>query len=124
MDRIDLHVQVPRLKPEELTSAPTGEPSEKIRARVLSARERQAARFGSAKSNAKMSPREVKELVAMDEECLAFMKTVASRLNLSARVFDRLLKVARTIADLAGSEGVQKAHLAEAVQYRSTSQFD
>lgn len=124
MDRIDLHVQVPRLKPEELTSAPTGEPSERIRARVLSARERQAARFGSAKSNAKMSPREVKELVAMDEECLAFMKTVASRLNLSARVFDRLLKVARTIADLAGSEGVQKAHLAEAVQYRSPSQFD
>ena len=121
MDRIDLHVTVPRLKPEELTSAPTGEPSDVIRARVESARQRQTARFGRAQTNAKMTPRELREEVRMDDECKEFMQLVAQRLGLSARVFDRLLKLARTIADLAGTETVSKVHLSEAVQYRGSS---
>lgn len=121
LDRIDLHITVPRLKPEELIKRPDGECSESIRERVVAARERQHARLGGAKINAKMAPRELRELVAMDEECVEFMKLVSARLNLSARVFDRMLKVARTIADLAGDEQVLKSHLSEAVQYRPTT---
>jgi len=120
MDRIDLHLTVPRLKPEELLGAPTGEPSASIRARVIRAREVQARRLGPGRVNAKMTPREIRELVALDDECRDFMRAVMSRLNLSARVFDRILKVGRTIADLAGSDRVTKACLSEAVQYRQT----
>lgn len=121
-DRIDLHVTVPRLKPEELTAAPTGEPSDIIRERVIQARQLQTNRFGKARTNSKMTPREVRDTVQMDTDCLEFMKLVSGRLNLSARVFDRLLKVSRTIADLAQSETVTKQHLSEAVQYRSTGE--
>lgn len=121
MDRIDLHVDVPRLKPEELTAAPTGESSEAIRERVVRARQSQTQRFGKARTNAKMTPREVRETVAMSDESVEFMKVVSARLNVSARVFDRLLKVARTIADLDNSAVVTKSHLSEAVQYRSVS---
>ncbi len=120
MDRIDLHLTVPRLKPEELLGAPTGEPSASIRARVIQAREVQARRLGPGRVNAKMTPREIRELVALDDECRDFMRAVMSRLNLSARVFDRILKGGRTIADLAGSDRVTKACLSEAVQYRQT----
>lgn len=118
MDRIDLHLEVPRLKPEELLNATPGESSSAIRERVVAARERQHARLGGHRVNAKMTPRELRETVLLDEECEAFMRALLSRFNLSARVFDRILKVARTIADLAGSEGVRKPHLAEAVQFR------
>ena len=117
-DRIDLHMEVPRLKPDELVGAAGGECSAAIRARVLMARERQTARLGPAKTNAKMTPRELKEAVALDPEAEAFMRLVAARMNLSARVFDRIQKVGRTIADLAGEPQVRKAHLAEAVQFR------
>ena len=122
LDRIDLHVTVPRLKPEDLVGKPGGEASGPIRARVVAARDRQKARFGKIKVNAKMAPKEIQSMVEMDAECQEFMKLVATRLNLSARVFDRLLKVARTIADLAGSEAVEKSHLSEAVQYRGQGQ--
>lgn len=122
LDRIDLHITVPRLLPEELTNAPTGTNSEVLRERVASARNKQTSRFGKAKTNAKMSPRQVREFVELNEESAQFMKLVSARLNLSARVFDRLLKVARTIADLDESEIVSKTHLAEAVQYRSTTE--
>ncbi|MCW5936537.1 MAG: YifB family Mg chelatase-like AAA ATPase [Fimbriimonadaceae bacterium] len=118
IDRIDLHLTVPRLRPEELIGKPGGEPSEKLRERVAAARERQNQRFGKAKVNAKMTPREVKAAVHLDPDCAEFMKLVAGRLNLSARVYDRVLKVARTIADLASSEDVRREHLSEAVQYR------
>jgi magnesium chelatase family protein len=119
LDRIDLHVMVPRLKPEELTARESGTPSAEIRERVLAARSRQRDRFGVAKTNAQMSPKEIKEMIVMDEESRSFMQGAAHKLNLSGRVFDRLLKVAQTIADLAGSDRIERTHLAEAVQYRS-----
>ncbi len=118
LDRIDLHIHVPRLSPDELINRPQGEASAQIRERVTRAREVQTQRFGKPKVNSKMSPREVREMIEMDEDCREFLKLVTAKLNLSARVFDRLLKVARTIADLAGSKQVEKPHLSEAVQYR------
>ena len=117
-DRIDLHIEVPRLKPNELIGAAPGEARERIRARVVSARETQHKRLGDNRVNARMTPRELRDLIPLDDESQAFMKLVMSKMNLSARVFDRLLKVGRTIADLAGEERVLKKHLSEAVQYR------
>lgn len=123
LDRIDLHIQVPRLKPEELLNAPEGESSAAIRERVMRARERQHARLGPPRLNAKMAPREIRELIQLDAESTEFMRLILTRMNLSARVFDRVLKVGRTIADLAGSEAVLKHHLSEAVQYRERAEF-
>jgi magnesium chelatase family protein len=122
LDRIDLQIEVPRLKTDELLGMQPGEPSAAIRERVVAARERQDRRLGRSRVNAKMSPREIRELVVLDEECTDFMRTVMNRLNLSARVFDRLLKVGRTIADLAGTEQVNRTHLSEAVQYRDRTE--
>jgi magnesium chelatase family protein len=113
---------VPRLKPDELLSAAQGECSEAIRARVVLARDRQIARLGKARVNAKMTPREIRELIPLDQECSDFMRQVMHRLNVSARVFDRILKVGRTIADLDGSDVVEKRHLSEAVQYRERAE--
>ncbi|MBS1703894.1 MAG: YifB family Mg chelatase-like AAA ATPase [Armatimonadetes bacterium] len=118
LDRIDIHIEVPRLKPDELLDKQDGEPSAAIRERVVRARERQNQRLGGARVNAKMSPREIREMVVLDEECDQFMRQVAARMNISGRVFDRILRVSRTIADLDGSDGVKRNHLAEAVQYR------
>jgi magnesium chelatase family protein len=117
-DRIDLHIEVPRLKPDELVGAQDGECSEVIRERVIKARERQAARIGSHKVNAKMTPKEMRELIVLDEESKEFMRLVSAKIGLSARVFDRILKVGRTISDLAGLDKVTKTQLAEAIQYR------
>lgn len=118
LDRIDIHIEVPRLKPDELLSRDSGEPSDAIRERVIRARNVQAQRLGGSRVNAKMMPREIKEMIVLDEECTQFIKQVATRMNISGRVFDRILRVSRTIADLEGSEGVRKPHIAEAVQYR------
>ncbi len=118
LDRIDLHIEVPRLKPDELLGMQPGECSAAIRERVLAARDRQSARLGLARINAKMGPREIRETIPLDKESEDFMRIVMTRLNLSARVFDRILKVARTIADLQGADSVAKVHLSEAVQYR------
>lgn len=118
LDRIDLHLEVPRLKPDELIGAAPGESSAAIRSRVVAARERQYARLGGSRTNSKLSPRELRELVPLDKDAEDFMRLVTARMNLSARVFDRVLRVGRTIADLAGDDSVSKVHLAEAVQYR------
>jgi magnesium chelatase family protein len=122
LDRIDLQLEVPRLKPEELLGATTGECSAAIRERVVAARAKQAARLGKSRVNAKMTPREIREMIELTDDCKEFMRLVMSRMNLSARVFDRILKVSRTIADLAEEERVGKAHLAEAVQYRERAE--
>lgn len=123
MDRIDLHLEVPRLKVDDLMGGTDGEPSADIRRRVLAARAIQHERLGEHRTNAKMNPREVRETIALDAESEAFLRTVIAKLNLSARVYDRILKVARTIADLRGEPSVRKAHLAEAVQFRERSEF-
>jgi magnesium chelatase family protein len=118
LDRIDLHIDVPRLKAEELLGGGTGEPSEQIRERVVRARALQNARLGTHRTNAKMTPRELRETVVLDKDSEEFMRLVMARMNISGRVFDRILKVGRTIADLSGEETLRKVHLAEAVQYR------
>ena len=120
LDRIDLHIEVPRLKPDELMGGGTGESSSVIRERVARAREHQHQRLGNHRTNAKMTPRELTESIDMDDESKDFMRLVMARMNISGRVFDRIQKVARTIADLSGENAVQKRHLAEAVQYRDT----
>ncbi len=122
MDRIDIHLEVPRLKPDELLGASQGECSDAIRERVIRARQVQHQRLGNHRTNSKMGPREIREIVELDKECEDFMRNVSARMNLSARVFDRILKVSRTIADLAGSERVVRNHISEAVQYRDRAE--
>lgn len=120
MDRIDIHVAVPRVDYDKLTDHRLGEPSAGIRARVESAREVQRRRFAgtSLLCNADMGPKEVREICALDGAGLALLKAAMQQLQMSARAFHRIQKLARTIADLAGSERIETAHLAEAIQYR------
>lgn len=122
LDRIDLHVEVPPVKFRDMTGAAPGEPSARIRDRVVAARRRQQERFRGrlrVTCNARMTPRELKQFCALDEPTLELLKMAMAELNLSARAYDRILKVARTIADLAGSERITAEHVSEAIQYRS-----
>ena len=120
MDRIDIIVEVPALQYEELRQRPNAESSETIRDRVNAARLRQRARFGTrAACNAQMGPREMEKYCALTPEGETLMKDAYSALGLTARSYDRILRVARTIADLAGAEEIAPEHLAEAVQYRA-----
>jgi magnesium chelatase family protein len=121
LDRIDLHVEAPALSVAELRTAAPGEPSAEIRARVLAARERQAARFGKSKSNvnARMAQGQIRKHCALDSHLGDLLQEAMEKLRLSARAYDRILKVARTIADLAGMESIAAPHLLEAIQYRS-----
>ncbi|RPI98938.1 MAG: ATP-binding protein, partial [Chloroflexi bacterium] len=122
LDRIDLHIEVPPVKFREITSDRTGEPSAQIRERVIAARQRQQQRFKDRPKitcNARMGTRELKQYCALDEPTMELLKFAMSDLNLSARAYDRVLKVARTIADLAGSEKITGDHVGEAIQFRS-----
>ena len=121
LDRIDIHVDVPPLKRRELTDEPSGEPSTAIRERVCRARQSQQERFRRSKvyCNAHMSPRQIRKHCQVDGEARSLLDTAMERLGLSARAYDRILKVARTIADLEAADGIQAEHIAEAIQYRS-----
>jgi magnesium chelatase family protein len=124
LDRFDIHVEVPRVEYEKLSSDRTGEPSEVVRARVAGARQRQQARFASTAlmNNADMDPAHIREYCEVDEAGKALMRAAMQQLGMSARSFHRVLKLARTIADLEGVERIQSAHLAEALQYRPRRQ--
>ena len=117
LDRIDLHVEVPAIKYEHLADQVPAESSAAIRARVVAARAIQQRRAG--KPNARLTPRQVKTHCRLDAEGTEMLKLATSELNLSARAYDRVLKVARTAADLDGSESIQANHLMEAIQYRT-----
>ncbi len=122
MDRIDLHLEVAPVPFDELSARGEGESSATIRRRVLRARDVQALRFAAHECvhcNAQMSMRMVREFAPLDRACRTLMKTALQRLGLSARAYGRILKVARTIADLDGSRDIRPEHLAEAIQYRS-----
>lgn len=122
MDRIDIQLEVTPVPVKELNSAPAGEPSAAIRERVVRARAIQTERFKDEPGihcNAQMNTRLLTKFVTLDAEAAAVMEKVMDRLGLSARAYERILKVARTIADLAGSEQVTKTHIAEAVSYRN-----
>ena len=122
LDRIDLHIEVVPVPFEELSSREAGEPSVAIRERVSKARARQVARFQDnpgVYSNAMMSPTLTRKLCPIDKMSENLLKVAMKKLDLSARAFDRILKVARTIADLADAEMIAPEHIAEAIQYRS-----
>ncbi|MBT1709267.1 YifB family Mg chelatase-like AAA ATPase [Fulvivirgaceae bacterium PWU5] len=122
LDRIDLHVEVVPVSFDEMTGNRKAETSEQIRARVIKAREVQAERFKAHDDiycNAMMPANMVKEICVLNEAGRKLLKTAMERLGLSARAYDRILKVARTIADLGGAADIRVEHLAEAIQYRS-----
>ncbi len=117
LDRIDIHVEVPSVKYKEMAGGATGETSEKIREQVESARAMQRERFGH--TNARMAPKEIKKHCALDDECQQLLKMAMTELNLSARAYDRILKVSRTIADRDRAESILSQHISEAIQYRT-----
>lgn len=121
LDRIDLHVEVPQVKFREMQAAKPGETSATVRARVIAARRIQQARFAGKKvtCNARMGSRELKEFCVLDEAATELLRHAMTEMGLSARAHDRVLKVARTIADLAASAGITAEHLGEAIQYRT-----
>jgi magnesium chelatase family protein len=122
LDRIDIHVEVPAVQYRDMSSNVPGEASAAIRERVEKAREVQRARFaehGKTRCNSRMSAKLIKQVCALGEAAEGMMKMAMTELNFSARAYDRILKVARTIADLAESETIAAEHVGEAIQYRT-----
>jgi magnesium chelatase family protein len=121
LDRIDIHIEVPRVEYEKLSDRRAGESSEAVRGRVAAARVLQQARYAGTKlvTNADMGPKELNAYVALDSAGEQMMKAAVRQLQLSARGYHRVLKLARTIADLGEAEHVAVSHLAEALQYRA-----
>lgn len=121
LDRIDLHIEVPQVDFEKLQSLEEGEPSSKVQQRVQAARETQNKRFKTLKihTNAEMSSALVKKFCDLNQDCKLLIKTAVAQLDLSGRAYFRILKLARTIADLEGTKNIETKHLAEAIQYRS-----
>jgi magnesium chelatase family protein len=122
LDSFDLHVEVPQVKFRDISSERTGEDSATIRERVIAARKRQQERFTHKRTitcNARMGRRELKSYCPLDETTKEPLKFAMVDLSLSARAYDRLLKVARTIADVAASDKITSDHIPEAIQYRS-----
>ena len=117
LDRIDIHIEVPAVKYKEMAGEATGETSERVRQRVAAARAVQRDRFGH--TNARLTPKEMKQHCRLDAECQELLKMAMTELNLSARAYDRILKVSRTIADLDNASAIQSQHISEAIQYRS-----
>lgn len=122
LDRIDLHVEVQPVPFEKLAQTPLAESSSAIRKRVIAARQRQAKRFEGLPNihhNAEMNTKQIRAYCSISASSLALLKSAMDRLRLSARAYDRIVKVARTIADLEGVDAITDAHIAEAIQYRS-----
>jgi len=124
LDRIDLHVEVPRVEFDKLSNTELAESSLTIRERVETARERQTHRFAntSCVSNSEMRQREIKNFCKLNEECTEILKTAVLQLHLSARGYHRIIKLARTIADLDNKDMIEVSHVAEALQYRSKAE--
>jgi magnesium chelatase family protein len=125
LDRVDIHVGVPRVEYDKLSDDRFGEPSAAIRERVEAARQRQRQRFAGSErllSNADMGPAEVREVCQLDDAGKGLLRAAMQQLHLTARAYHRILKLARTIADLAGAETIETPHLAEAIQYRPRRQ--
>lgn len=122
LDRIDLHIEVPAVEYKDISSTRTEEPSTAIRERVMRARERQQERFAAdAKTNcnARMGPRQIKQHCALTDDSQELIRIAMTELNLSARAYDRILKVSRTVADLDGAEAITPEYVSEAIQYRT-----
>jgi len=121
MDRIDIHIEVPAVKYRDLTARDSGEPSKVLKERINRARKIQADRFRGLKihCNAQMTNRHIKRFCSIDDASQRLLEMAIDKLGLSARAYTRILKVGRTIADLAGEEGISSAHISEAIQYRS-----
>ncbi len=122
LDRIDLHIEVPRMPFEKISQSEKEEASSRIRARVEEARERQTKRFRDTPcvTNADMRPKEIQQFCPLTDPSIELLRSAMTRLKLSARSYHRMIKVARTIADLEGSDRIEKTHIAEAIQYRPT----
>ncbi len=121
LDRIDIHIEVQKVEFEQLAERRKGEKSEDIRKRVLTARGIQTERYQdlNISYNAQMGPKEIEKFCRLDESSFGLIKMAMEKLNLSARAYDRILKVARTIADLEESQDILPEHVSEAIQYRS-----
>ncbi len=122
LDRIDIHIEAPAVEFKDLGSTTPAESSESLRERVIAARAVQSARFRSnprCRTNSEMPHSLIRKHCALDAECTEMLRNAMEELRLSARAYDRILKVSRTIADLAGEPTVRSNHLMEAIQYRT-----